>query len=103
MSSKVDRQRDSRPDERERRIMGVEQVAEQLGVTPRRVRALIAAGRVEAIQGLSTDELARAAGVSVSDVRRLDRGLPMSTPSTARRVLDVLGVEPTALPDLHCR
>ncbi|NQX15528.1 helix-turn-helix transcriptional regulator [Rathayibacter sp. VKM Ac-2857] len=60
-------------------------------------------GSERRIQGLSTDELAHAAGVAVSDVRRLERGLPMSTPSTARRVLDVLGVEPTALPDLDCR
>ncbi|QHF23229.1 helix-turn-helix domain-containing protein [Rathayibacter sp. VKM Ac-2804] len=60
-------------------------------------------GSERRIQGLSTDELAHAAGVAASDVRRLERGLPMSTPSTARRVLDVLGVEPTALPDLDCR
>jgi excisionase family DNA binding protein len=55
------------------------------------------------IQGFSIDDLARTAGVAVSDVRRLERGLPMSTPSTARRVLDVLSVEPTALPDLAIR
>ena len=55
------------------------------------------------IMGLSIDDLARTADVEVPDVRRLEHGLPVSRPSIARRVLDALGVEPTALPDLVLR
>ena len=52
------------------------------------------------IRGMSRAELAESARVSVSDVRDLERAAPMSSPSGARRVLNALDIEPTALPDL---
>lgn len=52
------------------------------------------------VRGLSIHDLAQTAEVPDSAVRRIERGLPMSSPSTARKVLRVLDIEPTALPDV---
>lgn len=51
------------------------------------------------IRALSVDALARAADVPVSDIRRLERAVPVTSPSIARKVLRALDIEPTALPD----
>jgi DNA-binding XRE family transcriptional regulator len=57
-------------------------------------------GTERRIRGLSLQQLAREAEVSVADVRAIENGRPLSSPTISRRVLRVLEIEPTALPDL---
>lgn len=52
------------------------------------------------IQGLSRSQLAAAAEVPVSIVADLERRRPLTSPGSVRSVLAVLGVEPTALPEM---
>ncbi|MCJ1707065.1 helix-turn-helix domain-containing protein [Microbacterium sp. VKM Ac-2923] len=57
-------------------------------------------GTERRVRGLSLQQLAREAEVSVADVRAIENGRPLSSPTTSRSVLRVLDIEPTALPDL---
>ncbi|MBD8478783.1 helix-turn-helix domain-containing protein [Microbacterium sp. CFBP 8794] len=57
-------------------------------------------GTERRIRGLSLQQLAREAEVSVADLRDIENGRPLSSPTTSRRVLRMLDIEPTALPDL---
>lgn len=52
------------------------------------------------IQGMSRQQLATAAKVDEGLVRDIELRRPLSSPSSVRRVLRVLEIEPTALPDL---
>jgi excisionase family DNA binding protein len=52
------------------------------------------------IRGLTPQGLAEAAHVPLEEVRAIERARPMTSPSIVRRVLRVIDVEPTALPDL---
>ncbi len=56
-----------------------------------------------AIHGLTRRELAAAAGVSVEDVRRIEAAETVRSIGAVRRVLRVLEVEPSALPDVVLR
>ena len=53
-----------------------------------------------AILGLTPRDLAAKACVELADLRKIERGTPLATPTPARRILRTLDIEPTALPDL---
>lgn len=52
------------------------------------------------IQGLTQTELASKAGVPIEDLRKIERAIRLSSPTPSRRILRILDIEPTALPDL---
>jgi excisionase family DNA binding protein len=51
------------------------------------------------IQGLTQTELACKAGVTIEDLRKIERAIRLSSPAPSRRILRILNIEPTALPD----
>lgn len=52
------------------------------------------------VQGLTQTELASKAGVPLEDLRKIERAIHLSSPTPSRRILRILNIEPTALPDL---
>ncbi len=56
-----------------------------------------------AVRGLSVLELADASGVQSKIISHLEKGLRVSSPAAALRTLAVVGVQPTALPDLEMK
>lgn len=52
------------------------------------------------IQGLTQAELASKAGVVIGDLKKIERAIRLPLPSPSRKILRVLNIEPTALPDL---
>lgn len=52
------------------------------------------------VRKLSIDDIADKAGVPASQVRRIEQARPVNAPGALRRILGVVGVEPTALPDM---
>lgn len=52
------------------------------------------------VQGLTQTELASKAGVPLEDLRKIERAIRLSSPTPSRRILRILNIEPTALPDL---
>lgn len=52
------------------------------------------------IQGLTQVELASKAGVVIGDLKKIERAIRLPLPTSSRKILRVLNIEPTALPDL---
>ena len=52
------------------------------------------------VQGFTQTELARMADVPLADLKKIERAIGLHSPSPSRRILRVLKIEPTALPDV---
>lgn len=53
------------------------------------------------IQGLTQAELASKAGVTIGDLKKTEHAIRLPSPTPSRKILRVLNIEPTALPNLE--